>query len=89
MAQDNIESTLHEDRHFPPSTDFLKTASLSADKLSTLYEQANNDNQAFWADQARTEIDWQTPFTTTLDSSNAPFYRWFPDGKLNVSYNCL
>ena len=89
MAQDNIESTLHEDRHFPPSTDFLKTASLSADKLSTLYEQANNDNQAFWADQARAEIDWQTPFTTTLDSSNAPFYRWFPDGKLNVSYNCL
>lgn len=89
MAQDNIESTLHEDRHFPPSTDFLKTASLSADRLSTLYEQANNDNQAFWADQARAEIDWQTPFTTTLDSTNAPFYSWFPDGKLNVSYNCL
>jgi acetyl-CoA synthetase len=89
MAQDNIESTLHENRHFPPSSDFLKTASLSADKLSTLYEQSNNDNQAFWADQARSEIDWQTPFTTTLDSSNAPFYRWFPDGKLNASYNCL
>jgi len=89
MAQDNIESTLHEDRHFPPSTDFLKTASLSADKLNTLYEQAKNDNQVFWADQARSEMDWQTPFTTTLDSSNAPFYRWFPDGKLNVSYNCL
>lgn len=89
MAQDNIESSLHEDRHFPPSTDFLKAASLSKDKLNTLYEQANNDNQGFWADQARSEIDWQTPFTTALDSSNAPFYHWFPDGKLNVSYNCL
>lgn len=89
MAQDNIQSTLHEDRHFPPSAEFVKTSALSADKLATLYATAENDNQNFWADQARTEIDWKTPFTTTLDSSNKPFYRWFPDGKLNVSYNCL
>jgi acetyl-CoA synthetase len=89
MAQDNIQSTLHENRHFPPSAEFVKKSALSADKLATLYAAAENDNQNFWADQARTEIDWKTPFTTTMDSSNKPSYRWFPDGKLNVSYNCL
>ncbi len=89
MSEDNIESTLHEDRHFPPSADFIRTASTNADKLASLYTQAEQNNTEFWADQARTEIDWQTPFSTTLDSSNAPFFRWFPDGKLNVSYNCL
>jgi len=89
MSQDNIQSTLHEDRHFPPSAEFVKTSALNADKLATLYATAESDNQSFWADQARTEINWETPFSTTMDSSNAPFYRWFPDGKLNVSYNCL
>ena len=89
MAQDNIQSTLHENRTFPPSQDFVKTAALSASTLEALYASAEQDNKAFWADQARQEIDWQQPFTTTLDDSKAPFYRWFHDGKLNVSYNCL
>lgn len=89
MSEDNIESTLHEDRHFPPSADFIRTASTNANNLASLYTQAEHNNTEFWADQARTEIDWQTPFSTTLDSSNAPFFRWFPGGKLNVSYNCL
>ncbi|MFW5450192.1 MAG: acetate--CoA ligase [Methylophagaceae bacterium] len=89
MSQDNIESTLHEDRQFPPSAAFLKTSTLTSDSLDNLYAEAKADHLGFWANQARTEIDWQIPFTTTLDSSNAPFYRWFPDGKLNVSYNCL
>lgn len=89
MAQDNIQSTLHENRKFPPSADFLKTALMTSDKMEALYASASADNTEFWAEQARDEIDWQVPFTTTLDSSNAPFFRWFPDGKLNVSYNCL
>ena len=89
MSQDNIQSTLHENRHFPPSAEFVRTAALSTEDLNELYAQAEQDNPEFWAEQARKEIDWQTPFTTTLDSTNAPFYRWFPDGKLNVSYNCL
>lgn len=89
MSEDNIESTLHEERQFPASADFIKATTLTTDKLDALYKSAAVDNQAFWADQARTEIDWQTPFETTLDSSNAPFYKWFPGGKLNASYNCL
>ena len=43
----------------------------------------------FWAAQARELIDWSTPFTQVLDDSNPPFYKWFADGELNVSYNCL
>jgi len=89
MSEDNIESTLHEERQFPPSADFIKATTLNTDKLDALYKRAAVDNQAFWAEQARTEIDWQTPFETIIDSSNAPFYRWFPGGKLNASYNCL
>lgn len=89
MAQENIESNLHEDRQFPPSEAFVKSAALHADDLEALYAKAKKDHEGFWADLARDLIDWKQPFTKTLDSSNAPHYRWFPDGKLNVSYNCL
>jgi acetyl-CoA synthetase len=44
---------------------------------------------AFWAEQARTLLDWSKPFSAVLDDSNPPFYKWFADGELNVSYNCL
>ncbi|HEX4429957.1 MAG TPA: acetate--CoA ligase [Frankiaceae bacterium] len=43
----------------------------------------------FWAGQARELVDWSKPFTQVLDDSNPPFYKWFADGELNVSYNCL
>jgi acetyl-CoA synthetase len=76
-------------REFKPSADFMRSASMTQEKLDALYEKAAADNTAFWAEQAQTEIDWHTPFTQTLDESNAPFFRWFPDGKLNASYNCL
>jgi acetyl-CoA synthetase len=89
MAQDNIESTLHENRQFPPSQAFVSTATVNARQLDDLYAKAAQDHEGFWADLARQEIDWKQPFSQTLDSSNAPHYRWFPDGKLNVSYNCL
>jgi acetyl-CoA synthetase len=89
MAQENIESTLHEDRQFAPSQAFVSTATVNARQLDELYAKAAQDHEGFWAELAHQQIDWQTPFTQTLDSSNAPHFRWFPDGKLNVSYNCL
>src|SRR3984957_10092374 len=49
---------------------------------------AEIDPDSFWAEEART-LHWDVPFTTVLDESNPPFYKWFTDGKLNVSYNCL
>jgi acetyl-CoA synthetase len=87
--QENIESTLHEDRQFPPSEAFTANSTINSDQLDALYQRASADNTQFWADIAREEIDWQTPFTDVLDESNAPHYRWFVDGKVNVSYNCL
>lgn len=89
MSQENIQSSLHEMRQFTPSAEFIESASMTPQKLAQLYEQAEADNTGFWAQQAREEIDWKHPFTTTLDDSNAPFFRWFPDGTLNASYNCL
>jgi acetyl-CoA synthetase len=53
-----------------------------------MYERAEADPQAYWAEQAKA-LHWFTEPTTVLDDSNPPFYKWFPDGRLNVSYNCL
>ncbi|SNV19087.1 Acetyl-coenzyme A synthetase [Dermatophilus congolensis] len=56
---------------------------------ANLYRQAENDFEAFWAQQARTFITWHKDFENVLDWSNPPFAQWFSDGELNVSYNCL
>ena len=53
-----------------------------------LYERAAGDPDAYWAGEART-LDWATPFTEVLDDSDAPFYKWFADGRLNAAHNCL
>ena len=54
-----------------------------------LVAEAEADNAGYWARLARELISWKTPFTQTLDDSNAPFFKWFADGTLNASYNCL
>ena len=76
---------LHEERRFPPTAEFQATAIAKPE----LYAAAAKDRLGFWADQARGLLYWHTPFTQTLDWSNPPFARWFADGALNVSYNCL
>ncbi len=60
--------------------------SLLGDRLR---EQAAADPAAWWAVQARERLHWDTPFSSVLDDSNPPFYTWFADGTINVSYNCL
>jgi len=57
--------------------------------LASLQQQAEDDYEGFWADQARQHLDWHTPFTKTLDDSQAPLFKWFTDGAMNVSYNCI
>ena len=56
---------------------------------SDLRDAAEADRLAFWAQQARTLVQWRTPFSEVLDFSDAPFARWFADGTLNVAENCL
>ena len=80
-----IEDYYTEERTFPPSPEFA-AAALASDR--SLYEEAAADYEAFWARQARELLNWQTDFQTTLEW-NLPDARWFADGKLNASYNCL
>ena len=89
MAGKNIESVLLEERSFPPSAQFTAKAGLKSADLRKLHKAAAADHVGFWADLARKELVWQQPFTVALDSSDAPNYRWFADGQLNVSFNCL
>ncbi|UZD16256.1 acetate--CoA ligase [Gallibacterium anatis] len=85
-----IDSVLKETRVFPPSNDFRQQANLGDDeKYQQLWDFADKDYVNYWADLARELISWKKPFVTPFDGSNAPFYKWFIDGKLNVSWNCL
>ncbi|MFP3248420.1 MAG: acetyl-coenzyme A synthetase N-terminal domain-containing protein, partial [Paraburkholderia sp.] len=54
-----------------------------------LVAEAQSDHEGFWARLAREHLEWRRPFTKVLNDDNAPFYRWFEDGELNASYNCL
>jgi acetyl-CoA synthetase len=86
----NIESVLHETRVFPPSPAFQTQANVSGMVArQALVARAEADYEGFWADMARANISWKKDFSKILDESNAPFYKWFHDGELNVSYNCL
>src|SRR5690625_2898288 len=89
MADSNIESILQEDRKFAPPQAFVDRAHIKPADYQALREAAEADHEGYWADQARKRITWHKPFTQTLDESNAPFFKWFADGQLNVSYNCL
>jgi acetyl-CoA synthetase len=89
MSASNIESILHENRSFPPPADFTAKARISPAELAALNTEAARDHVAFWARLAREELSWHTKFKQTLDDSQAPNYRWFADGMLNASYNCL
>jgi acetyl-CoA synthetase len=75
--------------YFPPST-LVKGAHVSGmSSYRELVAEADADYGAYWARLAREFISWKTPFAKSLDDSGAPFFKWFEDGTLNVSYNCL
>ncbi|MEH6623134.1 propionyl-CoA synthetase [Dietzia maris] len=60
----------------------------TASSYAAAHRLSISDPDAFWLDVAA-DIDWTTPPTTAVDRSRPPFYRWFPDGELNTSYNCV
>jgi len=75
---------------YPPSAASMKGATISGmEAYNRLVAEAEADHEAFWAARARELISWKTPFTKVLDASDAPFFKWFEDGTLNASYNCL
>src|SRR6195256_5457729 len=86
----HIESVLQETRVFPPSPELVKQANVPGmDAYRKLCAEAEKDLEGFWGRLARETLQWSKPFTKVLDESKAPFFRWFYDGELNASYNCL
>jgi acetyl-CoA synthetase len=79
-----LENLLHEERTFPPSEAFTAQANAQPG----IHEDAA-DYRAFWHRQALERLTWFTEPTGILDESNPPFFKWFGDGELNLSYNCL
>jgi acetyl-CoA synthetase len=79
-----LEELLGQDR-FAPAPGFLAEESV---RDGSLHAMAERDPDAFWAAQARM-LHWEVPFSVVLDDSRPPFYKWFSDGRLNVSYNCV
>ncbi|MEV7376967.1 acetate--CoA ligase [Streptomyces lydicus] len=84
MSNESLANLLKEERRFAPPFDLAAHANVTA----AAYEEAAADRLGFWAEQAR-RLTWHTEPTQTLDWSNAPFAKWFADGKLNVAYNCV
>ena len=86
----SIDSILTENRLFAPHPEFVANANVSGlAAYQALCQEAETDYEGFWARLARENLTWHKPFTQVLDDSNAPFYHWFADGEMNVSYNCL
>jgi acetyl-CoA synthetase len=83
-----IESTLGENRLFqPPVSKGSNIASM--EEYEGLVARFNSDFEGTWRELANAELTWRKPFSTVLNDSNAPFFKWFEDGELNVSENCL
>jgi acetyl-CoA synthetase len=77
---------LLERETFEPPEEFAEQALLNDESI---YEEAARDPQAWWAEQSKELLHWHEEFNDVLDDSKPPFYKWFGDGKLNASYNCL
>src|SRR5687768_812226 len=85
-----IETVLQEKRVFPPSPAMVKQANISGmDAYRRMVAEFERDFEGTWARVARETLEWTKPFTKVLDQSKAPFFRWFHDGELNASANCL
>jgi len=75
---------------YPPPAELVASAYVGGRAAyDALVAEADADHQAYWGRLAKELISWKTPFTQVLDDSEAPFFKWFADGTLNASYNCL
>jgi len=81
---------MSEQTVYMPSDETVKNAAVSGmDAYKALCAEAEKDYTGFWGRLGKEHVTWKQPFTQVLDESKAPFFKWFADGKLNVSYNCL
>jgi acetyl-CoA synthetase len=90
MSESTIESILQENRLFEPTAAFSQQAHVkSRADYNRLYAAAQANPEQFWADLATQQLHWFQPWDTVLDWSHPPFAKWFVNGKINLSYNCL
>ena len=90
MVSTQIKSVLVENRVFPVFPELVRTANIpGVEAYQALVAEAEATPETFWARLAQESLTWTKPFTQVLDQSNPPFYKWFADGELNVSENCL
>ncbi len=88
--KNSINNILEEKRIFHPSKKFAENSKISTqEELLSLKKQASDNPIQFWESFAKSELDWFEPFQTVLDNENAPFFKWFKEGKMNITYNCL
>jgi acetyl-CoA synthetase len=89
MSESTIESILQENRLFQPPAEFAQQAKIkSLAEYEQLYAKAKADPEKFWAELAASELHWFQSWDTVLDWQ-PPFAKWFVNGKINISYNCL
>ncbi|MFX0114178.1 MAG: acetyl-coenzyme A synthetase N-terminal domain-containing protein, partial [Candidatus Hodarchaeota archaeon] len=86
MSEDKLDTLLQEDRIYEPPQRIVDVAYVK--KVEDYHAQAEEDLEKFW-DEAAKEIDWFEPYTQVLDESNAPFFKWFVNGKTNIVHNAL
>ncbi|MEW6099010.1 MAG: acetate--CoA ligase [Pseudomonadota bacterium] len=85
-----MSSAEHTTKVYPPPASIVQGAHVSGmEAYRKLCAEAEADYEGYWARLAREFVVWKKPFTKVLNASDAPFYKWFEDGTLNVSYNCL
>lgn len=89
MCMSKLKSVTDNKTVFSPCASFINSANINQANYTQLKGEAGSDYQKFWGDLARDNITWHKPFTTILNDTHAPFYKWFEDGLLNVSYNCI
>lgn len=89
MTDKTIDSILNETRQFSPSKKFSGEANLSRAELERLINKAHEDYIDFWGRLAEENLHWFKSFTSVLNTEKAPNFKWFEDGEINVSYNCL
>ncbi len=84
-----IDNVMHESRVFPPSAEFASRSRIgSMDDYRALYDRSMADPERFWGELAREELHWFEPFRTVFRRTESGV-EWFPEGKTNLSYNCL
>ncbi|HIK37929.1 MAG: acetate--CoA ligase [Geminocystis sp.] len=90
MTAPTIESILKEKRTFAPSQEFSEKAYIKSwEEYKAIYERSVANPTEFWASIAEKELHWFKKWEQVLDWSNPPFAKWFVNGKINITYNCL